>query len=238
MWDNPRLLHAAANALGGLAAALLVFAAAYALSRSSLLPLREITVLGTLAQTSRSEIAHATQAAASGNFLAADLGAVRAALEQLPWVRRVQVRRVWPDRLEVALEEHVALARWGEAGLVNTHGERFAATAAGPLPVFAGPAGTEAEVTRRYWRFAELLAPVDGTPERVILTSRRAWQLRLAGGLNLELGRDLAGEPVERRLARFVSAYPQTLARMQRRHEYVDLRYPNGFALRVPELNG
>ncbi len=238
MWDNPRLLNAAANALSGLAAALLVFAAAYAVSHSSLLPLREITVLGTLAHTSRDEIAGATRAAAAGNFLAADLVALRGALEQLPWVRRVQVRRVWPDRLEVALEEHVALARWGETGLVNTHGERFTATSVEPLPVFAGPAGAEAEVTRRYRRFVELLAPVGETPERVILTSRYAWQLRLAGGLQLELGRDLANEPVERRLARFVSVYPQTLARMQRRHASVDLRYANGFALRVPELNG
>jgi cell division protein FtsQ len=238
MWDNPRLLNAAANVLAGLAAAMLLFAAAHALLRSSLFPLREITVLATLEHTSAGEIGRATRAAVSGNFLAADLDAVRAALEQQPWVRRVQVRRVWPDRLEIALEDHVALARWGDAGLVNTYGESFAATSAERLPMFAGPAGAEAEVTRRYRRFAELLAPLGEAPERVILTSRHAWRIRLTGGLNLELGRDLAHEPVERRLARFVAAYPQTLARMQRRHEYVDLRYPNGFALRVPELNG
>ena len=39
-------------------------------------------------------------------------------------------------------------------------------------------------------------------------------------------------------LERFVAVHPLTLARMQRKHEYVDLRYPNGFALRVPELEG
>ena len=238
MWDNPRLLNAAADLLAGLAAAMLLFAAAHALSRSSLFPLREITVLGSLEHTSASEIGRATRESVVGNFLAVDLDAVRAALERLPWVRRVQVRRVWPDRLEVTVEEHVALARWGDAGLVNTYGERFAATSVEPMPVFAGPAGAEAEVTRRYRRFAELLAPLGEAPERVILTSRYAWQLRLTGGLNLELGRDLAHEPVERRLARFVAAYPQTLARIPRRHEYADLRYPNGFALRVPELNG
>ena len=33
----------------------------------------------------------------------------------------------WPDRLEVDVEEHVALARWNDAALVNTHGEVFAA---------------------------------------------------------------------------------------------------------------
>lgn len=238
MWDNPRLLNAMADILAGLAAAMLLFAAAQALLRSSLFPLREITVLGSLEHSSAGEIGRATRASVAGNFLAADLDAARAALEQLPWVRRVQVRRVWPDRLEITVEEHAALARWGDAGLVNTYGERFAATSAEPMPVFAGPAGAEAEVTRRYRRFAELLAPLGEAPERVILSSRYAWQLRLTGGLNLELGRDLAHEPVERRLARFVAAYAQTLARIPQRHEYVDLRYPNGFALRVPELNG
>jgi cell division protein FtsQ len=132
----------------------------------------------------------------------------------------------------------VALARWGESGLVNTHGERFAAASAAPLPLFAGPPGTEAEVTRRYREFSALLAPLGETPERVMLTARFAWQLRLARGLHIELGRDSAREPVERRLARFVGAHARTLARIPRPHEYVDLRYPNGFALRIPELKG
>jgi cell division protein FtsQ len=173
-----------------------------------------------------------------GNFFAVDLAQPRAALEQLPWVRRVHVRRVWPDRLEVTLEEHVALARWGDTGLVNVQGERFAGKSDAALPLLAGPAGSEAEVAQRYQRYAQLLAPL-GTPlEALILSPRRAWQARLGGGLTIELGRDAPNDPVDGRLERFVAVHPQTLARMQRKHEYVDLRYPNGFALRVPELKG
>lgn len=238
MWDNPRLLNAAAAALLALAALLFSYAALQLLLRSAWFPVREITVLGSLQHTAREPIERAAREGVSGNFFAADLGALRGALEQLPWVRRASVRRLWPDRIEVTLEEHEALARWGASGLVNTHGERFAATSAAPLPLFAGPAGTEAEVTRRYHQFSALLAPLGDRPERVILTPRFAWQLRLARGLNLELGRDSQREPVEQRLARFVAAYPRTLARIQRQHEYVDLRYPNGFALRIPELKG
>lgn len=238
MWDNPRLLNSAAGVLVALAALLLVYAGLQLLLRSALFPVREITVLGSFQHTGREPIERAARSGVSGNFFAADLGALRVALEQLPWVRRASVRRVWPDRIEVSLEEHVALARWGASGLVNTHGERFAAASLAPLPMLAGPGGTEAEVTRRYRQFSALLAPLGETPERVILTPRFAWQLRLARGLNLELGRDSAREPVERRLARFVAVYPRTLARIQRQHEYVDLRYPNGFALRVPELKG
>ena len=43
-------------------------------------------------------------------------------------------------------------------------------------------------------------------------------------------------ESVEARLARFVALHDLTIGRLGRRIDYVDLRYANGFAVRVPEL--
>jgi len=232
VWHNPRLLNIAAGLLTALALVLLVFTASALLLRSALFPLREVTVRGALTHTPHGEIERAGRAAAARNFFGVDLAAVRAAFERLPWVRRVDVRRVWPDRLEVTLEEHVALARWDGGGAVNTFGERCAAEADARLPLFAAPAGSEAEVTRRYRLFSERLAALGMPIERVLLSPRHAWQLSLANGLQLVLGRDAADEPVEARLARFVAAYPASLGRISGRHEYVDLRYTNGFALR------
>jgi cell division protein FtsQ len=236
MWDNPRLLNLIAGILMAAACVMLAFAGTRFLLDSPWFPLRELTVRGDLSHTSRAELEAATRGRVAGNFFAVDLGVLREGLEQISWVRRADVRRVWPDRIEVTLEEHVALARWGDAGLVNTFGERFAGRSEASLPVFAGPPRTEGEVTRRYRRYAELMSPLGGGLERVILTPRFAWQLRLSSGLHIELGRDLASDPADARLARFVAAYPQTLGRIALRHEYVDLRYPNGFALRVPEF--
>jgi cell division protein FtsQ len=244
VWDNPRLLNTTANLLTGLALLLFAYAGLQLLLRSPLFPLREIVVRGDLKNAAAAEIESAVDGV-GGNFFAADLAAVRARLEQVTWVRRVDLRRVWPDRIEVKLEEHVAFARWGGTGLVNTFGEPFSAPmddgSAAKLPLFAGPAGTEGELARRYRRFAGLLAPLGEIPARVVLTPRYAWQLRLADGLNLELGRDRA-EPVEQRLARFVAAYPESLGRLPRRAvadpRFVDLRYPNGFALRVAGWKG
>jgi len=255
MWHNPRQLNLAANALLGMAALLFGFAGLQLLLRSPLFPLKEIVVRGELKNAAAADIENAMEGA-GGNFFALDLAAVRERLEQVTWVRRVDLRRVWPDRIDVTLEEHVAFARWGQVlsdlqprGLVNTHGEPFsapmAAGAAAELPLFAGPAGSEAEIARRYRRFAAMLSPLGANPERIVLTPRHAWQLRLAGGenrgLNLELGRDGA-EPVEQRLARFVAAYPESIGRLPQRaaaeHRYIDLRYPNGFALRVAGWKG
>ena len=71
-----------------------------------------MVVRGELNNASREEIANAMDGV-GGNFFAADLAAVRGRLEQVGWVRQVDARRVWPDRIEVRLEEHVAFARWG-----------------------------------------------------------------------------------------------------------------------------
>jgi len=239
MWDNPRVLNMAAGVLVGIAALAFALAAAVLLVRSPWFTLTRAEVTHALQKTTRAEIEAATRGRIGGSFFAVAPAELRAALERLPWVRRASVRRVWPDRLEIELEEHTALARWGDEALVNTHGERFSAKFAGSpdaLPVFIGPPGAEQEMALRYARFSHLVAPLGAELQRVVLTPRYAWQLRLSSGLHIMLGRD--GEVAEARLRKFVALYPGTLGSMATKHEHVDLRYPNGFALRVPEPNG
>jgi len=231
MWDNPRLLNGAAGFLVGLALFAFALAGVRVALRSPLFPVRSVEIRTPLKHAPREAIERAARAGVGGNFFGARLGELRQALEQVPWVRKVEVRRVWPDRLEVTLEEHVALARWAAGGAVNTYGERFAGTAGEDLPLFVGPKGSEAELAARYPRFVRLLEPLGAPLERVVLTPRYAWQLRLANGLNLMLGRD--ADVAEQRLERFVGVYEATVGRMPGRHDYVDLRYANGFAVRV-----
>jgi cell division protein FtsQ len=234
---RPRLLLAA-GILCGLALLGVAAAGLFWLLAPARFPVTQVVLKGDLANTTEAEL-RAALPRASGNFFALDLAQVRASVERLPWVRRVSARRLWPDRLELTVEEHVALARWGTgdevSALVNTYGERFSAKSKAALPSFVAPAGTSPEVTLRYRRFSEIVAPLGTSVERVVLTQRHAWQLRLANGLHVMLGRD--GDQAEARLRRFVEAYAQSVDK-GRKHDYIDLRYPNGFALRVPDGNG
>ena len=232
MWDNPRQLNLLAGFLVGVSLLACTLVGLQAALRSSLWPVREVTIQGELRHTLRVEIEAALYQRVSGNFFSVDVDGVRAALERLPWVRRAAVRRVWPDRLEATLEEHVALARWGERALVNTFGERFPGGSKARLPQFSGPRGSEGEVARRYARFSQIVAPLGTSVDEVILTPRLAWQLRLGNGVRLALGRD--ADAAEARLERFV----QSAAKGVARYDYVDLRYPNGFALRVQDSKG
>jgi cell division protein FtsQ len=238
VWDNPRLANAAANALYALAFALSMYAGARVLFESPVFSLKTIIVGGELQHVAHGEIVSALQGRVRGTFFTVNLETVRVLFEGIPWVRRAELRRAWPDRLEVRIEEHVALARWGqrrEPQLVNTHGELFRGQSDATLPVLSGPTSTEGEVTQRYLAFRGLLAPLALEPRQVLLSSRLAWQLRLSNGLIVKLGRDSDKDRVDSRLARLVSVYPQTFGEARHRPDYVDLRYPNGFATRAPE---
>jgi len=228
-WDRPAVLNTVANLLYAVATVLGLYAIFLLVIHLPVFPLREVRVLGELSHVTREQVEATTRRHLAGNFFTVDIAGTRRAFERLPWVRRVEVRRVWPDRLHVFLEEHVALARWGDSALVNTHGELFSAASDASLPVFGGPAGSAPEVARRYQRVRDALAPAGLAPAELTLSERRAWELRLQGGLLLRLGR----EQIDERLATFLAVYAQTVAPVAARLDYVDLRYPNGFAVRV-----
>jgi cell division protein FtsQ len=228
MWDDHRLLSGIANGLYAVAALLVLYGVLMAIVRLPIFPLREVEVTGRIAHTTRDQVQTIVADHLDGNFFTLDLEAARAAFQRLPWVREANVRRQWPDRLNVEIEEHVAVARWRDTALVNTFGEVFQAASNQALPVFIAPDGTSAEVTQRYEAFKQQLARLDKHAVQVQLSQRRAWTLKLDDGDVLELGR----EHTEERLQRFVAAYSHTLAQLPARAYRVDLRYSNGFAVR------
>ena len=232
MWDDASTLRMSANLLYAVAAALMLYGAVHYLIHLPILPLRDIQVTGDVAHVTHEQVEAVVTRELRGNFFTVDLAQARAAFEKLPWVRKVNVRRQWPDRLEFAVEEHRPLARWGSTALVSAQGEVFEAAINTTLPVLQGPEGTAPEVVSRYQAFQLALEPVGKHIVHMTLSARRAWVLKLDDGMVLELGRD----NLDSRLGGFVAAYERTVARLPQPSTYIDLRYTNGFAVRSPGL--
>lgn len=232
MWDKTQMTLWLANMLYALAAVLLLYAVLFLVVHLPVFPLRKVDVKGDLHHVNREQVQFIVAREMRGNFFTLDLRRTRTAFEKLPWVRNVNVRRRWPDKLEVTIEEHVVLARWGSAALVNTHGELFKAASNAVLPEFGGPEESAKEVAHHYQEFSRMLKPLNLAPVRVTLSDRRALQLKLSNGLVVELGRD----QVRERLEKFVGVYESTVAKLPQAVTYADLRYPNGFAVRYPEI--
>lgn len=246
MWHDVRALNATTNILRGLLALSVLAAGVWSLAQHPMFTLKAIRIEGVegaeLRRVSSSTVRGAVVPRIKGNFFTANLDAVRQAFEAVPWVRKAAVRREWPNQLIVTIEEHEPLGTWGEDGkLLSVKGDVFTANLAeaeedGELPEFAGPEGSEKEVVARFRDFREWFAPARLVPESVQLSGRYAWMVKMDNGMTVELGREQTKTTLKDRVDRLVGIYPQLVARLQDGIESVDLRYPNGLALKASGL--
>jgi len=232
MWNRPQILNWVASLLYASAFVMFLYGLLFVVIHLPIFPLREVKVDGELNHVTREQVKLIVGRYIQGNFFTLDLQKTRDAFEKLPWARNVSVRRRWPDRLEVVVEEHKELARWGNIALVNSYGELFHAASDSDLPVFFGPGDGVREVAEHYGKYSELLASTGMKVSELALTPRRAWQIKTDKDLVIELGR----EEMDARLEKFARVYQSTLAGLGGNVKYADLRYPNGFAVRRPIL--
>lgn len=228
MWDKPRILRSGTILLLGSSLLLVIYSLMNYAMQLPVFRLRTVQLTQAPQRVDLNQLNQVVKHTVGGSFFTVDIDQTRRAFEQLPWVRKVSVRRHFPWSLEVALEEHVPMARWNNVALVNTYGEVFAGQSTLPLPEFNGELEMSAQVARMYIAMSEQLGVLQRSIVQINLSSRFAWQLKLDNGMFLQLGR----EQMQQRLARFVAAYPYSLDRMVRKVNFVDMRYRNGFAAR------
>jgi cell division protein FtsQ len=205
-------------------------------------PIRTVEVTGRFQHVAPAEIEQlVAREVRNQGLLTVDLAAVSRAIHTLPWVDAVSVERDWPHGLSVLVVEQVAAARWGDGGLVNAEGVLFA-TGIGPrgadppapsgpretgLARLSGPDGSEGEVTQRYLAMQRRLAADGLNITALRLDARGAWQLDLANGITVRLGRS----QVDERFEKFMSAALGIVEHRAPDISYVDMRYTNGFAI-------
>lgn len=242
------------NAVSALLFAVLLGTAAWAamrwVVRLPVFNVRAIQVEGDVSRNSVASLRANALPRLTGSFLSMNLKEGRAAFEAVPWVRRAQLRRVWPMRLRVRLEEHRPAAYWearadgadaateatAERALVNSFGEVFQANLGDvedeDLPVLAGPAG-EAASLLQMWRSLNPAAEKLGENiDRLDLSGRGSWRATLGSGAVIELGRGSPAEVAER-FGQFARSITQVTAQYRSPLLSADLRHADGFAVRL-----
>ena len=211
-------------------------------SRHPVFAVRGITVTGEVthnnALTLRANVAHKLK----GTFFTLDIDAARLAFEAVPWVRKAVVRRQFPNRLQVQLQEHHAVAYWGvegESRLLNRFGEVFEANVGEieqeTVPRLIGPDGQAVQVLAMYQTLEPMFDRLDLTIEQVELTGHGGWRLRLDTGAAVELGAG-AGAEIMARTERFIKTLTQVTSQYGRKPdalESADLRHLDGYAIRL-----
>ncbi|MFT3763116.1 MAG: cell division protein FtsQ/DivIB [Pseudoxanthomonas sp.] len=193
-------------------------------------PLTRLRVHGELKRVDPAQLRQAMLPFARRGFFAVRLQDAQDAVEALPWVERAEVRKRWPDVLEVRIVEHRPFARWGADRLLSEGGRLFPVPAGlpvGDLPLLGGPDTRTQEVVALYNESKQLFAPLGLDVRALAMDARGSWSLVLGNGTEVVIGRADARP----RLDRFARMLPQLLSRSPLPLKRADLRYTNGFAL-------
>ena len=148
-----KLMNGAATALFGVLVLMLLGAVLAYVQQLPQFAVRGVTVTGDVSHYNAISLRANVMPRLHGTFFTLDLQAARQVFETMPWVRHAVVKRDFPNRLKVHLQEHQAVAFWGVEGdsrLVNSFGEVFEANLGeleqDDLPRLNGPEGQSAQV--------------------------------------------------------------------------------------------
>lgn len=193
-------------------------------------PLRTLRVTDGLERVDTARLRDTLLPHATSGFFAVKLDAAQSDVARLPWVEHAEVRKRWPDVLEVRIVEHRPFARWGEDRLLSQQGKLFPVEGIdvpAELVTLDGPEARVPDVVALYNEAREMFAPGGQQVERLALDSRDSWSLQLDSGIEVIVG----SQEARLRLKRFARVLPQLLARNPQQLRRADLRYTNGFAL-------
>ncbi|AVP95920.1 hypothetical protein C7S18_01320 [Ahniella affigens] len=193
-------------------------------------PIRSLRVESEGRSVSVAEIRARVAAVTQTGFFGVNLADVRAAVMQNPWVERVEVRRQFPDRLVLRVDERQPIASFGQAELLSSRGDLFAVPKdywPENLPKLDGPASERVRVYN-FWREAEQRFQRYGLSVVVArMSGRGAYELELNNGCLLLFAR----QPRLDVLDRFLPALDVLSVSERDRLAKVDLRYANGYVV-------
>lgn len=211
-------------------------------------PVETIEVSGNFEHLSLEQL-HAVLEEQFGNeLLQAPLADIQRKVATLTWVDKVNVRRVWPDKIDIRITEHVAAFRWrdtaGQQALIAESGLMVWDAAAvsndeyQTLAALVGEASGVSVIIEGFQQLESWLGN-DLSLTELERTDYNAW-IAVVEGKPVHLGSGLAGNlPDEdakekliakQRVARLKTLHAE-LANEWQKVKYLDLRHAGGVAV-------
>lgn len=207
----------------------LMLAGVYLNQAEEPLPIRTIQLSGTFENLDQQAVEMVLQPYLGQGFFSLDIHHVKQTLHDRSWVESVSVRRVWPDKLRVAVREKVAVARWDAQHLLSDSASVYRADtgAFSHLPLVHATNHPPAWVLKQFHHLQARFRSVDERLVALRVDSRGALDVELINGLTIKLGR----RDIDHKIDRLVSIYLQQILPRREQIQRLDLRYSNGFAV-------
>ena len=193
-------------------------------------PIRYVRVGGEFQYIKKEEIKQKISPLLNSGYFSVDLPAIQQAIMGLPWIDKVLVQRVWPNRLELKVYEQTPIVRWRDNELLNARSEIFKPiNIAGfkNLPILNTPDGLQEEYLLTMQDMSQALLEHDLELAEFRVNKRLTWFVSLKNGMQIQLGRT---EPLQKFMQLMNTL--SMLGKKVNKIAYIDMRYPNGYAVR------
>ncbi len=210
-------------------------------------PVVRVEVGGAVANTDKPQLMNLIKLHTNKGFYGLDLEDIRKEIISMPWIFKAEVRRVFPDRVYVYVEERTGVMRWNDKALIDTDGEVFYPQQLGgnrkkgvewrnwyaSLPHLRGEESRSKSVQLAFLEYGKGLKIVEAQLLGLFEDDRRSQMLILSENIVVRLGADNQ----KKRLDRFIRVFPKYLKSNNQNTVKFDMRYTNGFAVANSKFN-
>lgn len=197
-------------------------------------PVETLRVKSDLSPGERAQVQAILSRNRLGGILSFRIDDLRQTLEEMDWAREIEIKRRWPDTVEIVLTREQPIARWGDDQFVTASSEIVSLPDTYPnLPRFDVALSGVKQTLRVFRLVDQMVSPSSLALEELRQNAYGEWQVKFAQGFNVQLGVDRLGERIER----FLRVYDAASADADRTILYVDVRYASGAAVRFADLS-
>ena len=193
-------------------------------------PIQEIVLVGDYVNFSHEEVAGVAEPFLHAGLLSMDMQGLAASLERQPWIAKAAVARIWPNRLQVSIEEHRPMMRWADRGLLSDTGHVIEVPARrdySDLPLVYSEQSSPLQLMNQFRILATALEQVNLSIWELRQKPSGDWVARLRNGVPIELGsNDLRGK-----IQRIIRLWQVELIDVQSDVAGIDARYTNGLVV-------
>ena len=193
--------------------------------------LTEAQLNGELERVSPETVQAIVQPYIGESFWRVDLERLHADLLSLEWVYKATVKRRWPNKVIITLEEQKPVARWSDDGLLNQSGDIFYPHDIAPFKDWVALEGNplqSRQLLHDLVTFQDTFKPLDWTIDVLKQQPDGSWNIHFLSGVTVLLD----NEDWQAKLSRFTRALPKTKQALRKFAQVFDLRYSNGFVIK------
>jgi cell division protein FtsQ len=215
-------------------------------------PLTKVELMTELQNQESTELQQVAARALKGGFFSLNTEQFRVELlKNLPWIKSVSVRKLWPETIQIAIKEHKPVGRWlsisstkkskAHLQMLSNEGLVFQPELTkeqmlkfSNFVLLTGPDSQAGVILDLCSKMNKRLTQIKVYMKRCGMNERRSWMISLTNNMDIKLGKN----ETLKKLEQLIQVLSGHLKQYVDSIHYVDLRYTNGFSIKWhPEIN-